>query len=111
MQTKNDMPTTKKVLKKPEHRSVRTETGEVFIIQKNIPITTVYRSLGPNIRYPFKDMLPGESFEMKVGKADVRRVVSRMSSACTSYVKKNNNAAKFTVRRTGNETVRVWRVK
>lgn len=101
----------KKVLKKAEHRSVRTETGEVFIIQKNIPITTVYRSLGPNMRYPFKDMLPGESFELKVGKTDARKIVSRMSSACTSYVKRANTAAKFTVRRTANDSVRVWRVK
>lgn len=100
-----------KTIKKPEQRSITTETGEVFIIQKSIPITTVYRSLGPNIRYPFKDMLAGESFEMKVGKADVRRAVSRMSSACSAYVKKNNASAKFTVRRTGTETIRVWRVK
>jgi len=100
-----------KVLKKPEQRSVRTEVGEVFIIQKNVPITSVYRSLGPSIRYPFKDMLAGESFEVKVGKADIRRVVSRMSSACTAYVKKNNKAAKFTVRRTGTDAVRVWRIK
>lgn len=100
-----------KVLKKPEQRSVRTEVGEVFIIQKNVPITSVYRSLGPSIRYPFKDMLSGESFELKVGKADIRKAVSRVSSACASYVKKNNKAAKFAVRRTGGDTVRVWRIK
>ena len=100
-----------KTIKKPEHRSVTTETGEVFIIQKNIPITNIYRSLGPSIRYPFKDMLAGDSFEMKVGKSDARKIVSRMSSACSSYVRKNNSAAKFTVRRTSTDSVRVWRIK
>ena len=103
--------TVKKVLPKPEQRSVTTETGEVFIIQKNVPIAMLLRSLGPHIRYPFKDMLAGESFEMKIGKTDMKKAVSRMSSACASYVRKNNNAAKFTVRRTGTDSVRVWRIK
>jgi hypothetical protein len=98
-------------LKKPDQKSVRVETGEVFIIQKNVPVSGVYRSLGPSIRYPFHEMLPGDSFEMKTNKNEMRRVISRTSSACVSYCRRINNAAKFTVRRTSDETVRVWRLK
>ena len=92
-------------------RPVTTESGNVFIIQKAIPISGTYRSLGPNLRYPFSEMLPGDSFEIKTNEKEARKVVSRMSSSCSSYVKTRNTAAKFTVRRTGTETVRVWRIK
>lgn len=94
-----------------DERSVRVESGDIFIIQKSIPVTSAFRSLGPSLRYPFSEMLPGESFEMKVTKNDLRRMVSRISSACISYAKKNNKAAKFTVRRTSDETLRCWRLK
>lgn len=109
---------TLKSLPKPSQRvatetkkSVRTESGEVFTIEKNIPLVGGYRTFGPSLRYPFGEMMPGDSFEMKVAKAELKTKVSRLSSACTSYVKRANKAAKFTVRRTSSETVRVWRVK
>ena len=92
-------------------RSVRTESGEVFIIQKLIPISGTYRSLGPSIRYPFAEMAAGDSFEIKVNKTEIKAKVSRMSSACVSYCKRANQSAKFTVRRTTDESVRVWRIK
>jgi hypothetical protein len=92
-------------------KSVRTESGEVFTIEKGIPIAGAYRTYGPSVRYPFGEMLAGDSFEIKVSKTEIKAKVSRLSSACTSYVKRANNAAKFTVRRTSADTVRVWRVK
>lgn len=98
-------------LKKTEQRSVRAESGEVFLIQKNVPVSGVFRSIGAHLKYPFKDMAAGESFELKVNKNEARRRVSNLSSACSSYVKKNNNAAKFTVRRTSDTTIRCWRLK
>lgn len=109
----------KKVIKevvKPEPpkiigRSVRTESGEVFIIQKQIPISGTYRALGPSIRYPFAEMAAGDSFELKVNKVEMKAKVSRMSSACVSYCKRANQSAKFTVRRTSDDTIRVWRIK
>lgn len=93
------------------HRAVTTETGEVFKIQKFIPITGTYRSLGPHLRYPFAEMEVGESFEMHVNTKDIKRRVSNLSSACAAYVKSRNKGAKFTVRRTGADSVRVWRIK
>lgn len=98
-------------LKKPEQRTIRVESGEVFTLQKNVPVSGTFRALGASLRYPFKDMATGESFEVKSTKTDARRVVSNLSSACASYVKRNNNAAKFTVRRTSETTVRCWRIK
>ena len=100
----------KATTKLPVGRSVRVESGDIFIIQKDIPMSG-FRSIGASLRYPFKDMATGESFEMKSAKADVKKAVSRASAACVSYVKKNNKSAKFTVRRTGPDTIRVWRVK
>jgi hypothetical protein len=100
----------KTVTKLPVGRSVRVESGDVFIIQKDIPMSG-FRSIGASLRYPFSEMAAGESFEMKSSKTEIRRAVSRASAACVSYVKKNNKAAKFTVRRTGPDTLRVWRVK
>lgn len=104
------MPTLK-TIKKPEQRSVTVESGEVFMIQKNIPVSGTFRSLGAHLRYPFDKMMPGESFEVKVTKTDARKKVSNLSSACTAYVKRGNRAAKFTVRRTTDTTIRVWRIK
>lgn len=109
-------PKSKPVLKKvekilPVGRSVRVESGDVYIVQRNIPISGTYRSLGPTLRYPFHEMETGESFEIKTNPVEARKIVSRVSSACTSYVKRANKAAKFTVRRTSDQTVRVWRVK
>jgi hypothetical protein len=100
----------KSTTKLPVGRSVRVESGDVFIIQKDVPLSG-FRSSGASLRYPFSEMLAGDSFEMKATKNEIRRAVSRASSACASYVKKNNKSAKFTVRRTGPETLRVWRVK
>lgn len=96
--------------KLPVGRSVRVESGEIYIIQKDIPVLGV-RSMGAALRYPFGQMQPGESFEIKSGPNDVRKIVSRVSSACASFVRKNNKASKFTVRRTSPASVRVWRVK
>lgn len=92
-------------------RSVTVESGEVFVIEKNIPISGTYRSTGPSFKYPFSEMVAGDSFEIKTGKEDPKLMVSRVSSACSSYVKRSNNAAKFTVRRQPHNTIRVWRVK
>ena len=97
--------------KKTEDRSIRVESGEIFILQKNIPVTASLRSIGPHLRYPFAEMMPGESFEFKVNKNEIRRAVSRTSSACSSYVRRNNKASKFTVRRTSDTAIRVWRIK
>lgn len=95
-----------------EQRSVRVETGDVFMLQRHIPITSIYRRMGPNMRYPFSEMKPGESFELKVGtKDELKRKVSNISSAVSAFVKTINNAAKFSVRRTGDVSLRVWRVK
>jgi hypothetical protein len=109
---------TAKTLPKPSQKvstatkkSVRTESGDVFTIERNVPIVGAYRSYGPSLRYPFGEMLAGDSFELKVNKTEIKTKVSRLSSACTSYVKRANNAAKFTVRRTSSDTIRVWRVK
>jgi hypothetical protein len=92
-------------------RMVRVESGDVFLIQKNIPISGTFRSLGASLRYPFSEMAAGESFEIKVKKDEAKTKVSRLSSACVAFCKSRNNAAKFTVRRTSPETVRVWRIK
>lgn len=97
--------------KKTDQVSVRVESGDVFVIQKNIPVTGAYRSLGPSLRYPFDKMVAGDSFEIKTNKNDIRKIVSRTSSAAASFVKRINKASRFTVRRTGPDTVRVWRIK
>lgn len=93
------------------HRAVTTETGEVYRIQKNIPISGTYRSMGPHLRYPFAEMEIGESFEVKVNVKEIKKKVSNLSSACSAYVKSRNQSSKFTVRRTSNDSVRVWRIK
>lgn len=92
-------------------RSVTVESGEVFVIEKNIPVSGMYRSTGPHFKYPFAEMVAGDSFEIKATKEDPRKLVSRISSACTSYVKRANTAARFTVRRQMNNNIRVWRIK
>lgn len=92
-------------------RSVTVESGEVFVIEKNIPITGMYRSVGPSFKYPFSEMMAGDSFEIRAGKDDPRKMVSRVSSACTSFVKRTNSSARFTVRRQPNNGIRVWRIK
>lgn len=92
-------------------KSVTVESGEVFIIQKNIPIAGAIRSIGPHLRYPFAEMAAGDSFELKVSTKDIKRRVANLSSACASYVKSRNKASKFAVRRTGADSVRVWRIK
>lgn len=92
-------------------KSVRVESGDVFIIQKNIPMTGAFRSIGPHLRYPFAEMSAGDSFELKVSSKEIKKKVSNLSSACSSYVKSRNNSSKFTVRRTGPDSVRVWRIK
>lgn len=95
-----------------EQRSVRVETGDVFMLQRHIPLTSIYRRMGPNMRYPFSEMKKGESFELKVASKDeLKRKVSNISSAVSAFVKTRNNAAKFSVRRTGDVTLRVWRVE
>lgn len=92
-------------------RSVTVESGEVFVIEKNIPVIGMYRSTGPNFKYPFSEMLAGDSFEIKANKEDPRKMVSRVSSACSSFVKRTNSSAKFTVRRQVNNHIRIWRIK
>ena len=92
-------------------RSVTVESGDVYVLEKNIPISGVYKSTGPHFRYPFSEMLAGDSFEIKASKEDPRKMVSRISSACSSYVKRANKAAKFVVRRQPNNGIRVWRTK
>jgi hypothetical protein len=101
----------KAMSKVPPARSVTTESGLVFKIEKGIPISGTFRSLGANQQYPFSKMEIGESFEMKVNTKEIKRRVSNVSSACAAYVKSKNKAAKFTVRRTGPDTLRVWRLK
>lgn len=97
--------------KKTEQRTVRTESGDVFVLQKNVPVSGTYRSLGPNLRYPFAQMVAGDSFEVKVNLNDAKKKVANLSAACASYVRRANSSAKFTVRRTAKDTVRVWRIK
>ena len=92
-------------------RIVKTESGETFHIQKNITIVGTYRGVGASLRYPFNEMVAGDSFEIQCNPEEVRLKVSRLSSACVSYCKTRNQSAKFTVRRTSPITVRVWRVK
>lgn len=92
-------------------RAVTVESGDVFILQKNIPISGTFRSIGPHLRYPFAQMAAGDSFELKTTDTEARKVVSRISSACSSYVKTKNSSAKFTVRRIGTAAVRVWRIR
>lgn len=92
-------------------RSVTVESGDVFVIEKNIPVTGMYRSTGPSFKYPFSEMMAGDSFEIKMGKEDPKLMVSRVSSACSSFVKRTNSSARFTVRRQPNNGIRVWRIK
>lgn len=92
-------------------RAVTVESGDVFILQKNIPISGTFRSIGPHLRYPFGEMVAGDSFELKTNEKEVRKTVSRLSSACSSYVKSRNSSSKFTVRRISDTTIRVWRIK
>lgn len=95
-----------------EQRSVRVETGDVFMLQRHIPLTSIYRRMGPNMRYPFSEMKAGESFELKVASKDeLKRKVSNISSAVSAFVRTRNSSAKFSVRRTSDSTLRVWRVK
>lgn len=98
------------ILAQPVKRYIKVESGEVFMIQKDIPISGTYRSLGPHMRYPFSEMSAGESFEIKTNANDVKKTVSRLSAAAVSYAKSRNNASKFAVRRTSKDTVRVWRI-
>ena len=95
-----------------EKRSVRVETGDVFMLEKFIPITSIYRRMGPNMRYPFSEMKPGESFELTVpSKDELKRKVCNISSAVSAFVRTRNSSAKFSVRRTGDSSLRVWRLK
>lgn len=92
-------------------RAVTVESGEVFILQRNVPVSGTFRALGPHLRYPFNQMNVGDSFEVKTSKEEAKKVVSRLSSACAAFVKSRNSSAKFTVRRTTDVTARVWRLQ
>lgn len=111
-QSKNDSerPVVLPVLAQPVKRYIKVESGEVFMIQKDIPISSTYRSLGPHLRYPFAEMAAGESFEIKTNVNDLKKTVARLSAATVSYTKSRNTGAKFAVRRTSKDTVRVWRI-
>jgi hypothetical protein len=94
-----------------EKRIVKVDAGDEFVLERDIPIVGMFRSVGSNFRYPFKDMFVGESFEVTINESNARRVVCNISSACSYFIKRNNSTSKFTVRRTSETTVRCWRIK
>jgi hypothetical protein len=76
----------------------------MFKIEKNIPIPKADRGPGPgrNEKYPWSEMVPGDSFFVPETK------VSRIYGAAWKASKRHN--VKFVVRKVG-DGVRVWREK
>ncbi len=70
-------------------------------VQKNIPIPS---KKGRPSKYPFKDMKPGESFEV----TDAPK--NTVLNAANSWSKRHNKSARFTIRHSEGKT-RIWRTK
>lgn len=66
-------------------------------IDKNIPIPKTLETL-----YPFATMSVGDSFEAPISKR------SSLSTIATNYKCKKNKM--FLIKKTSNDTVRVWRL-
>ncbi len=80
-----------------------------YKIEKNVPIVTKVNNLA-RPKYPFEEMVVGDSFKVsRFGKAK-RKIASRLGSAARDFVAKNHPDWKFSVRQV-EDGVRVWRVK
>lgn len=86
---------------------VKVLSGETFTIEKNVPIRGAYRSPKMNLKYPLDQMDVNDSFEVKE-KDDICKELKKISSACIRYGRKSGK--RFTVLRTGESTIRVWRL-
>lgn len=74
----------------------------MYVIEKDVPIPELAKRPGVRV-YPFPDMAIGDSFRAPLEMRD------RLGSAAAAYAKKTGT--KFTVRRTGDDCVHVFRVE
>lgn len=74
--------------------------ASTFQIERGVPMPAV-RSSGA--KYPFADMEVGDSFTAP----EIER--TRISGACQNKARQGDK--KFTIRKTGDGFIRVWRVK
>lgn len=81
-----------------------TDKPEDFIIEKNIPIPEKHAP----VKYPYRDMEVGDSFEVEV-EDTIRKVYNRLASSSLIYGKKTGT--KFRIGMTLQGKVRIWRIK
>lgn len=78
---------------------------ETYKIEKGIPIPKVGRTR----KYPFQEMEIGDSF--LYDKEFSRENMTLISNAARAWSNKGNYGYKFTVHKTEDNKIRIWRVK
>ena len=81
------------------------EQDSEYVIEQGIPIPGRNDS---RIKYPFGKMVVGDSFLDRADGEDVDKVVSRLQGAAQAYRKKNEQSARFSIRKVDGG-VRIWR--
>lgn len=76
-----------------------------YIIESNIPIPSKRNGYG---KYPFDEMKVGDSFLLEESN---KVTMKALRSYAYSYAKKHMKEAKFAVRNTEDNQLRVWRIK
>lgn len=84
---------------------VKKEKKNAFLIEKNIPITKHIRKS----KYPFKDMDIGDSFIISEEYSD--HELRLKSNAARRWLKSSGTNYKFTLRKTEDNKIRIWRIK
>lgn len=83
-----------------------TETK--FILESGVPIPK--RRQGRIKQYPFKDLLPGDSFLIQCQPHECNMIQARVISAKNLFLKRTGLCYEFTTRRVL-EGIRLWRVR
>lgn len=103
------------VLERPDTYAAPTARsfGE-FTIERGIPVPPRQAGAGAGARYPFALMAVGDSFEVPLSayrsKAPtLNKLATTLSNCASGYAKRHNRNAKFAVRKTGEQTIRIWR--
>jgi hypothetical protein len=99
------------VLERP--RSVAANTYG-FVVESGIPMPPRTYGFG-FARYPFALMNVGDSFEVPLSSSrskrpSIAKLQSNLHNCAGGYAKAHNPAAKFSIRKTSDTTLRVWRI-
>ena len=77
-----------------------------YKIDKNIPIPKYGRGKRP--KYPFENMEVGDSFEAGDYSRDI---ANSLNGSAKSWCRYMNRRWKFTIRKTLDNKIRIWRIK